>query len=286
MCRRTVEDAKKKKKRHQALDAAGQDGVARIDRYAATMAAYAPTAANKRSVWTVSSRGYEGAHFATFTEELIIPTIKAGSSEKGCCAKCKAPWKRVVTEPIGGTIGKGSWTGALDTSVVGVSRTPLKNQTNQDDYRPSKTVGWEPTCECHGKFVKKKKVMGFGLYHDHSQDGVEMGLRQGGKGPAAVVGEPTKEFERIVDVYVPNIPLEEHPVIPCTVLDPFMGSGTTAAVSLSLGRRSVGIDLSQVYLENNAIPRIEGEAAKRPSLNNLISREVKKMTLGTSVKKS
>jgi DNA modification methylase len=34
---------------------------------------------NKRSVWTVSKRGYKGAHFATFPPELIEPCILAGT---------------------------------------------------------------------------------------------------------------------------------------------------------------------------------------------------------------
>jgi DNA modification methylase len=33
---------------------------------------------NKRSVWTVSTRPYPEAHFATFPEELIVPCILAG----------------------------------------------------------------------------------------------------------------------------------------------------------------------------------------------------------------
>lgn len=36
---------------------------------------------------------------------------------------------------------------------------------------------------------------------------------------------------------------------PCTVLDPFMGSGTTALVARELGRRAVGVELSAEYLE-------------------------------------
>ena len=34
---------------------------------------------NKRSVWTVTTKPYSGAHFATFPEELIEPCILAGS---------------------------------------------------------------------------------------------------------------------------------------------------------------------------------------------------------------
>ena len=38
------------------------------------------------------------------------------------------------------------------------------------------------------------------------------------------------------------------PAVPCTVLDPFMGSGTVALVSRTHGRRSLGIELSEPYL--------------------------------------
>jgi DNA modification methylase len=41
------------------------------------------TGRNKRSVWTVSTRPYSGAHFATFPEKLIEPCVLAGSPEQG-----------------------------------------------------------------------------------------------------------------------------------------------------------------------------------------------------------
>ena len=36
---------------------------------------------NKRSVWTVNTKPYKGAHFAVFPTELIEPCILAGSEE-------------------------------------------------------------------------------------------------------------------------------------------------------------------------------------------------------------
>ena len=38
---------------------------------------------NKRSVWTVGSEAFAGAHFATFPKKLIYPCIKAGCPEGG-----------------------------------------------------------------------------------------------------------------------------------------------------------------------------------------------------------
>ena len=40
-------------------------------------------ARNKRSVWSVPTRGFKGAHFATFTPDLIRPCIVAGSPPGG-----------------------------------------------------------------------------------------------------------------------------------------------------------------------------------------------------------
>jgi DNA modification methylase len=53
----------------------------------------APTAdtRNKRSVWTVATAGYQGAHFATFPPELIRPCILAGAPRGG-----------LVLDPFGG----------------------------------------------------------------------------------------------------------------------------------------------------------------------------------------
>lgn len=39
--------------------------------------------ANKRSVWTVATKGFPEAHFATFPEELILPCVLAGCPKGG-----------------------------------------------------------------------------------------------------------------------------------------------------------------------------------------------------------
>lgn len=50
-----------------------------------------PTERNKRSVWTVPTHSFKGAHFATFPPDLIRPCIQAGSPRGG-----------VVLDPFGG----------------------------------------------------------------------------------------------------------------------------------------------------------------------------------------
>ena len=56
---------------------------------------------------------------------------------------------------------------------------------------------------------------------------------------------------------------EPLPPIPCTVLDPFLGSGTTLAVAASLGRAGIGIELNPDYIEL-ARQRIERQQLPLP----------------------
>ena len=44
-----------------------------------------PLGRNKRTVWTVATKPFAEAHFATFPEKLIEPCIKAGCPEGGIC---------------------------------------------------------------------------------------------------------------------------------------------------------------------------------------------------------
>jgi len=53
---------------------------------------YGPENSNKRSVWTVTTKPYQEAHFATYPPELIKPCILAGCPEGG-----------TVLDPFGGS---------------------------------------------------------------------------------------------------------------------------------------------------------------------------------------
>lgn len=60
-----------------------------------------PSGRNLRDVWTVPTQSYPDAHFATFPEALVTPCVLAGTSERGACGECGAPWQRVITKPKG-----------------------------------------------------------------------------------------------------------------------------------------------------------------------------------------
>ena len=50
---------------------------------------------NKRAVWRTSVSTFQGDHFATYPPLLIEPCVKASTSERGCCIKCRTPWERI-----------------------------------------------------------------------------------------------------------------------------------------------------------------------------------------------
>jgi len=139
---------------------------------------------NRRSVWTIASTPYLGAHFATMPTTLAELCIRAGSS-KSACAECGAPLVRMVEKtkltrkrPNEYTkrTGKAGTGNKCANTVAGVETV---------------TLGWQRSCGCDP---------------------------MGG-------------------------------TIPCTVLDPFAGSGTTGAVAKALGRDSVLIELNPEFAE-------------------------------------
>ena len=101
-----------------------------------------------KDVFTINTKPYKGAHFAVFPPALVEPCIKAGTSKHGCCPKCGAPWKRIVSRR------------KLESdAVVTEARKPLHGPTYSRHkvsvpggqslvgYERS-TIGWKPTCEC------------------------------------------------------------------------------------------------------------------------------------------
>jgi DNA modification methylase len=143
---------------------------------------------NQRNVWSLGPEPYSEAHFATFPTEIPKRAILAGTSAKGCCPKCFAPWERVVDRKAGEYNPKEgrNRVAATGGAISGGTERCTLGKTDQVEVQ---TIGWQPGCKCNA-------------------------------------GEP----------------------IPCTVLDPFGGSGTTGQVAIELGRKAVLIELNSDYV--------------------------------------
>ena len=104
---------------------------------------------NKRSVWTITTKPYAGAHFATMPPELAETCILAGCPAQ-VCAQCGAPWVRVVEKPDMADRperSENAKTKAIDGKWTGASSA---GQAYQDwrNANPNVTLGFRPTCTC------------------------------------------------------------------------------------------------------------------------------------------
>lgn len=169
---------------------------------------YQPLTRNARSVWTIASEPFPEAHFATFPTELARRCILAGTSEKGCCPACGAPWARAV-ERSSLNLSNAAKAG---TTINGKGHVSSQVREGHDvrngPTAVNRTLGWTPICHCDAD-------------------------------------EP----------------------VPCTVLDPFGGSGTVGLVADQLRRNAVLIELSPEYAEM-ARCRIENAAGLFADVNH------------------
>lgn len=134
-----------------------------LDKLAARMRDGDHATRNKRSVWTVATTPFKGAHFAAFPPKLIEPCILAGTPEKGVCPDCGQPWrrkvekKRVATRP--GTVSKVYESNGSKQAETGnrqytgfnarwKSAQEVGNRDPQRHVTSVKTVGWKAGCAC------------------------------------------------------------------------------------------------------------------------------------------
>lgn len=102
-----------------------------------------------RTVWSIATESFPGAHFAVMAAKVAERCVRAGTSEKGCCAGCGAPVVRVVERR---TLNRNElprdhpeWRpGRYDAGKAGDARSPGAGQR----FTATRTAGWEPSCEC------------------------------------------------------------------------------------------------------------------------------------------
>lgn len=104
---------------------------------------------NMRDIWTIGheplpKRKNEVRHYAAFPSELVRRCLEAGTSGKGYCVKCGAPWARVVeTKSI-------PHPNPAAPDLREAVNSKGGNQANGTaGLAPEvKTVGWRATCAC------------------------------------------------------------------------------------------------------------------------------------------
>jgi hypothetical protein len=114
---------------------------------ASTLGTPAAYTRNKRTVWTIATESFSGAHFATYPTALVKPCILAGTSERGVCPACGKPWTRVVEKPQPPEAMRNRGNGAkmdFHGRQVGGGQ---KLQDWYDDHPPA-TTGWRAGCAC------------------------------------------------------------------------------------------------------------------------------------------
>ena len=150
---------------------------------------------NLRNVWTISTQGFKGAHFATFPDALVKRIILMACPETTCAA-CGAGYIHVFDKPdmserpVRSDDSKFAGDDAhLSNGWGGYPKSAGQAYQDWRDENPDQDMGYVPSCKCgHGK----------------TSNGI--------------------------------------------VLDPFMGSGTTALMAKRLNRRYLGCDLNAEYV--------------------------------------
>jgi DNA modification methylase/transcriptional regulator with XRE-family HTH domain len=236
---------------------------------------------NKRSVWTIPSAPFPLAHFATFPPALVEPCVQAGTSARGACPACGAPWARV---------------GKIPQSVIGDAVRHAREQAGLSQEALAARLGiyvgniwnWE-VGGCLPRAAKWDDLMAaLGLTFsreafieqaEYLVTGRQAGPKQQAAADDPFVNRPYAERKRRLHrdrEWVPTCACAPQPV-PCVVLDPFAGAGTVGLVADRLGRDAILIELKPAYAamaerrireEAPLLTAVEVEAAAPPPNGN------------------
>jgi DNA modification methylase len=258
---------------------------------------YQPTKKrNKRTVWTVSTKPYKGAHFATFPMDLIEPCVLAGCPEK-VCADCGEPYTREV-ETVKTEINterKNSLSpDYIDGKKIIYQRPELVSQKRFVDFLRSKAsakyitektgIVWNTTnhwfrYDSSGfsyPTVEDWEQVKY-IFEDDSEEfnAIDYGLTYI-ETTSPPQWRPKVEYEHIDHGLQKNCDCETDAFAAGKVLDPFGGAATTGIVADNNNRDAILLELNPEYVEiahkrikKNSEERIEAERLKnmQPELN-------------------
>jgi hypothetical protein len=214
---------------------------------------------NMRTVWNISTKPYKGVHFAVFPEELIETPILAGCPQY-VCKECGKPRVRLTKHnklqkegehkvdfektPYSVQKRKG-WVAVRDLPKHDNLRIYLQHWRNKAGYTIQQVEDHFGNQAGHHWFEKN------GSYPS-IEDWKEL--------KALFNFDDTFDDEMLTEYYKPaEKQVNDYSGVgysdcgcnagfqPGVVLDPFIGSGTTAAVSKRLNRNYVGIELNPEY---------------------------------------
>jgi DNA modification methylase len=199
---------------------------------------------NKRSVWTVPTQPYADAHFATFPPSLIEPCVLAGTSERGCCPQCAAPFERITapSDRYLEALGRSFHDHENDGSAGMMQH---RGANYQNDMRSNlglhqkevETLGWYPTCRC-GKLHKLPKYPRSPRLPKTITAEEKDAARKEWRARCAAITVQRRELCKVA---------ASLPVKPAVVLDHFGGAGTTGMVADRFGRDAVLIEFNPGY---------------------------------------
>jgi len=104
-----------------------------------------PAGANLRDVLVFPSAPFKGQHYAVYPPSLPETFVKAFTSAHGVCAKCGAPWARVVERKF---YGDNRLTSRGQDAVEGKNQW-RKMEDIEGGYSPPQTLSWRATCPCN-----------------------------------------------------------------------------------------------------------------------------------------
>ena len=109
---------------------------------------------NRRNVWTITTKPFKDAHFATFPKDLIEPCIKAGCPEK-VCVECGTPYLRnfkIITTPERETRNN------MINVIPGRDKPTRMNSKNMESLI-KENLGFKKDCNCETDKFKSGVVL-------------------------------------------------------------------------------------------------------------------------------